>query len=193
MSCAGSDTTHPTVNFQRWPLAENSLGGGRGEHQKHLWGWCGPPARSSWEEVALTRKGCVASTAPWRIRQSSRAGQLTWNAAPSLSDGCEGGKCCHTCLRANSRDSSHSYLPKHTHVACHSLTPCTPGHFWQINKECDYKHYEGKKGGKYLVSIKDTLGRNLFFCIHSLIARVLALWKASKIHSWKSELLLSVF
>lgn len=50
-----------------------------------------------------------------------------------------------------------------------------------------------KKGAKYLVSIKDTLGRNLFLCIYSQIAKGLALWKASKIHSWKSELLLSVF
>lgn len=122
MSCAGSDTTQPTVNFQRWPLAENSLGGGKGEHQKHLWGWCGPQASSSREEVAPTRKGCVASTASWRIRQSSWAGQLTWNAAPPLSDGCEGGKECHTCLRANSRDNSHSYLPKYTRVASRSLT-----------------------------------------------------------------------
>lgn len=55
-----------------------------------------------------------------------------------------------------------------------------------------------KKGAKYLVSIKDTLGRNLFFCIYSQIAKMESiygkhLWKASKIHSWKSELLLSVF
>lgn len=145
MSCTGSDTTHPTANFQRWPLAENSLGGGRGEHQKHLWGWCGLQASSSREEVAPTRKGCVASTASWRIRQSSWAGQLAWNAAPSLSDGCDGGKWCHTCLRASSRDNSHSYPPKNTHVASRPLTPCTPGHFWQIFKECNYKHYKEKR------------------------------------------------
>lgn len=48
---------------------------------------CGLWASSSREEVALTRKGCVASTASWRIRQSSWAEQLTWNAAPSLIDG----------------------------------------------------------------------------------------------------------
>lgn len=127
MSCAGSDKTHPTVNFQRWPLAENSPGGGRGEHQKHLWGWSGPQASSSREEVAQTRKGRVASTASWRIRQSSWAGQFTWNAAPSLSDGWEGGKWSHICLRANSRDNSHSYLPKYTHVASRSITPHSPG------------------------------------------------------------------
>lgn len=154
---------------------------------------CGPQASSHREEVALTRKGCVASTASWRIRQSSWAGQLTWNAAPFLSDGCEGGKWCHTCLRASSRDNSHSYLRKHACVASRSLTPSTPRHFWQIIKECNYKHYEEKKGEKYLVSIKDTLGRNLFSCIDSLIAKGLALWKASKIHNWKSELLFSVF
>lgn len=193
MSCTGSDTTHPTVNFQRWPLAENSLGGGRGEHQKHLWVQCGLQASSSREEVALTRKRCVVSTALWRIRQSSWAGQLTWNAAPSLSDGWEGGKWCHTCLRANSRDNSHSYLLKYTCVTSRSLTPGTSGHFWQIFKECNYKHYEEKRVKQYLVSIKDTLGRNLFFCINSLTAKGLAFWKASKIHSWKFELLLSVF
>lgn len=137
MSCAGSDTTHPTVNFQSWPLAENSLGEVGGEHQKHLWRWCGPWASGSREEVALTRKGCVACTALWNIGQSSWAGQLTWNAAPFPSDRCEGGKCCHTCPRANSRDNSHSYQPKYTHVASHSITPHSPGHFWQIIKECN--------------------------------------------------------
>lgn len=44
MSCAGTDATQRVVNFQRWPLAENSLGGRRGEPQN----LCGVAGAEVW-------------------------------------------------------------------------------------------------------------------------------------------------
>lgn len=76
MSCAGTDATYHAVNFQRWPSAENSLGGGRGEHQKPLWG-CGGgsvghrPAAAGKRWPQPERGVWLRRLGPWRIGQSS--------------------------------------------------------------------------------------------------------------------------
>lgn len=88
MSCAGTDATQHAVSFQRWPLAEDSLGGGRGEHQNPAQGGGGVGYR---EEVAPSRMGCVAHVAcPVQGWAEPLGRKADCNTAPSLCDGCKG-------------------------------------------------------------------------------------------------------
>lgn len=73
-----------------------------------MWGRkCGPQASGSREEVAPTRKGCVAQAA-WPMEDWAELleGWLICNTALSQCDGCKWGKQRHTCLTANSKDNA---------------------------------------------------------------------------------------
>lgn len=140
MSCAGTDATHRTVNFQRWPLAENSLGGGRGEHQKPLWGCEGGgmghrpvAAGKRWPQpercVWLMRLG------PWRNGQSNLGRMAPLKRCSFPVRWLQMGEKTSRLSDSQQQRRRHSCLPKYTHLTSHFITPRTSGHFWQIIKE----------------------------------------------------------